>query len=132
MKAKCQAANMDAGGMKIEKLGSDNHHAWKQKIELLLAHRDLYDVVFEPRPASAASNPTAEAEFKQKDAKSKAIVGLTLTDKHLERVRDVNTAAEMWNAIKNVFQRSSLLNKLLARRRFYTAKMDNGEKMLFL
>jgi hypothetical protein len=39
---------MDAGGLKIENLGSANYHAWKPKIELTLAYRDLYDVVSEP------------------------------------------------------------------------------------
>jgi hypothetical protein len=36
----------------------------------------------------------------------------------------------MWTLLKNVFQRSSLPNKLAARRRFYTVSMMEDEGML--
>jgi hypothetical protein len=38
--------------------------------------------------------------------------------------------AEMWLAIKKVFQRTSFLNKLNARPRFYTVSMADGERTL--
>jgi gag-polypeptide of LTR copia-type len=53
-----------------------------------------------------------------------------LNDEHLEHVRNAKTASEMWTTLKNVFQRSSLLNKLAARRRFYTISMMEDEGML--
>jgi hypothetical protein len=34
------------GGFKIEKLTASNYHTWKQKIELVLAFRELDEVVF--------------------------------------------------------------------------------------
>ncbi|CDF40831.1 unnamed protein product, partial [Chondrus crispus] len=64
------------------------------------------------------------------DSKAKALIGLSLSDEHLEHVRDVDTAHEMWEAIVNVFERHTLLNKLAARREFYTVKMLSGEKVL--
>lgn len=36
----------------------------------------------------------------------------------------------MWDKIKNVFQRHTLLNMLLTRHRFYTVKMERDEKVL--
>ena len=36
----------------------------------------------------------------------------------------------MWISIKNVFERHSLLNKLSARKKFYTASMFSGESVL--
>ena len=35
------------GGFKIEKLGDDNFHVWKQKVELVLAFRELEDHITE-------------------------------------------------------------------------------------
>jgi hypothetical protein len=32
---------MDTGGFKIDRLNYKNYHTWNQKIELLLAFRDL-------------------------------------------------------------------------------------------
>ena len=61
------------------------------------------------------------------DRKARAIIGLSLSDEHLEHVRDVETAKEMRCAIVNVFKRHTLLNKLSARRRFYTVTMSDDE-----
>jgi gag-polypeptide of LTR copia-type len=62
--------------------------------------------------------------------KAKAVIGLALSDEHLENVRSAQTASEMWTCLKNVFQRNSLLNKLAARRRFYTVDMMEDDSML--
>ena len=112
---------------KVVKLCDDNFHTWKQRIELVLAYREL--------DSHIADDPPAETEdafdsWKKGDARAKAVIGLSLSDEHLEHVRDVKTAKEMWKCILNVFQRHTLLNKLAARRNFYTASMKHGEKML--
>ena len=113
-------------GTRIEKLCDSNFHAWKQKIVLILALKDLDDFI-ENDP------PTEEKELSmwmKNDRKARAIIGLSLSDEHLEHVRDVTTAKEMWKAIMNVFERHTLLNKLTARRKFYTVKMEIDEKVL--
>ena len=118
----------DFGGSstRIEKLSDSNYYAWKQKIVLLLALKDLDEYI--------ECDPPLEEEMLKiwirHDRKARAIIGLSLSDEHLEHVRDVQTAKEMWNTIVNVFERHTLLNKLSARRRFYTVSMENGEKML--
>ena len=45
-------------------------------------------------------------------------------------MRDCETAIEMWETILNVFERHTLLNKLSARRHFYTVAMQSNEKVL--
>jgi hypothetical protein len=129
-----QATIMDQGGsfggFKIDKLTASNYHTWKQKIELVLAFRELDEVVFNVESTNILQDAAAIAEFRKKDAKAKAVIGLTLSDEHLEHVRGAKSAAEMWLAIKNVFQRTSSLNKLAARRRFYTVAMLDGERIL--
>jgi hypothetical protein len=106
------------GGFKIDKLNDNNYHTGKQKIELVLAFRDLDEVVFETPSPDMGSSLEAATLFKKKDAKAKAVIGMTLRDEHLEHVRSAKTAAGMWTVLKNMFQRNSLQNKLTARRRF--------------
>lgn len=36
----------------------------------------------------------------------------------------------MWNAIVELFQRLTLINKVTARRQFYSVKMTNGERIM--
>jgi gag-polypeptide of LTR copia-type len=121
---------MDTGGFKCDKLIHKNYHTWKQKIELLLAFRDLDELVFGDPPPDMATDEEVPYAFKRLDAKAKAVIGLTLSDEHLEHVRDAQTAAKMRKCLMNVFQRCSLLNKLAARRRFYTVRMEEDEHML--
>jgi hypothetical protein len=45
-----------SGGFKIDKLNDNNYHTSKQEIELLLAFRDLNEVVFKTPPAGMESN----------------------------------------------------------------------------
>ncbi|CDF37816.1 unnamed protein product [Chondrus crispus] len=117
------------GSIKIDKLTDSNFYVWKQKIQLLLALRDVDQYIVEGR---VPSEERAEERKKwiRGDSKAKALIGLSLSDEHLEHVRDVDTAHEMWEAIVNVFERHTLLNKPAARREFYTVKMLSGEKVL--
>jgi hypothetical protein len=53
------------GGFKINKLNDNNYHTWKQKIELLLAFRDLDQVVFETPLADMESDLEVATLFKK-------------------------------------------------------------------
>ncbi len=116
----------DLSTTKIDKLNESNYFAWKQKIVLLLALKDLDDHLDGQKPVDAVQ----QAAWVKKDRKAQAVIGLTLSDAMLEHVRDVDSAAEMWFTIKNVFERHTLLNKLTARRKFYSALKKEDETVL--
>lgn len=115
----------DSSSTKIDKLKADNYHAWKQKIKHLLALKDLSEFLEDDPPVGDLL-----AAWKKKDMKAQAVVGLTLPDELLENVREVKTAKEMWQSICDVFERHTLLNKLSARRKFYTATKQEEESVL--
>ena len=115
-----------SGSIRIEKLTDTNFHSWKRKIQLLLAYRDLEDYIHEDRP----TDPDAQQKWDRGDRKAQAVIGLSLSNEHLEHVSDVSSAKEMWHTILDVFERHTLLNKLAARRKFYTVTMEQGEKVL--
>ena len=112
-------------GHKIDKLTSDNYHAWKQRILHVLALRDLEDYVDPPD-----SDTQIKDSWKKKDRKAQALIGLSLSDQILESTREVETCHEMWKIIRDIFERHTLLNKLSARRRFYTASKEENETVL--
>lgn len=114
--------------MKIEKLTESNYHVWKQKIELVLTYRDV-DLVVTEENFHEEGSPEYE-KWVRADKLAQAIIGLTLSDDMLEHVREAGTAQEMLKNIKNVFHRHTLLNKLRARREFYTVEMKSAERML--
>lgn len=116
----------DQSSMNVEKLNDSNFHFWKRKIKLVLAFKDLDNFIHEDRPSDAS----AQKAWDRGDGKAQAIIGLSLTNEYLEHTSAATTAKEMWQAILNVFERHTLLNNLAARRKFYTVKMEEGEKVL--
>ncbi len=116
----------ESSSLKLEKLSNSNYYAWKQKIQHVLPLKDLEDFIEDSPPESSADLPV----WKKKDRKAQAIIGLSLSNEQLENVRECSTAKDMWIAIQNVFERHTLLNKLAARRKFYTATMTETESVL--
>ena len=116
-----------ASGIKIDKLNDSNFHAWKQKIQLLLSLRELDRFVEEDPPARDSDE---YPDWRKNDRKAMAIIGLSLSDAHLEHVQTAESAKDMWQSVIEIFERHTLLNKLAARRKFYTATMMANEKLL--
>lgn len=118
--------NSDFGQIKIDQLNHGNYHVWKIRIQHLLNLKGLEDFIVNDPPTKSEE---LEA-WRKKDGKAQATIGLTLSDDMLENIRDVKSAKDMWNSIKNVFERHTLLNKLSARRKFYTAALSENEPIL--
>lgn len=120
----------NTSGIRIEKLDYSNFHSWKQKMELILGHREVDEMI---DPNLRPRRPTDQEEllkWLRKDKSARMAIGITLSDEMLKNVAHTTTALEMWQEICNVHQRHTLLNKLAARRDFYTATMKPGEQML--
>ena len=120
--------DQSAGSVRIEKLTDANYYVWKHKIQLVLALRDVDQHIFDDIPDELSESD--RRAWLRGDRKARAYIGLSLSDDHLEHVRGLESAKDMWEAIVNVFERHTLLNKLAARREFYTVEMLPNEKVL--
>jgi len=105
------------GGIKIDKLTETNFLEWRQRIKVILALRDLEDMLDEDgKPTDTEDRELAM--WKRRDTKASAIIGLTLGSEQLEHVSGCKTTAEMWSTLQGVFQHKSLMNKMKARCEF--------------
>ena len=111
-----------------QKTDEDNFHTWKTRIQLVLSLKEV-DSYISDHPPDRESD--SYSDWRKGDLKAKALIGLTLSDSHLEQVQHADISAKhMWTLICDIFEKHTLLNKLAARRRFYTAKMHDTEKIL--
>ena len=76
-----------------------NYHTWKIRIQHVLTLKGLKRYIIEDPTTDRGELDT----WTEKDAKIQAIIGLTLSVELFGNVREVTTAKEMWNSIKNVF-----------------------------
>ena len=67
---------------------------------------------------------------KRKSRKALAIICLAMEDSQLPLVRSASGAHDAWSRLEGHFEKKSLANKLYLRRRFFTAKMDDGDDVL--
>lgn len=58
------------------------------------------------------------------------VIGLNLSDTHLEIVQHAETSKEMCNILVDMLEKYTLLNKLASRRLLYNAEMQNDAKLL--
>lgn len=102
----------NSGGFKIDKSEESGYHVWKRKIQLILAFREL------ERHLDDTAPPVDHCELDvwcKNASKTRASIGLTLSDEHLDQVLNATTALELWNTIKSLFQFRTLFNGLNAR-----------------
>ena len=120
---------MDSGSggvFKFDKLDENNFHIWKIRIQQLLCYRELDDYLVDDPP----EDPAELLIWRKNDHKAKCLIGMSISDAYLEQIAHGDTAKQQWQLILNIFEKHTLLNKLAARRRFYTATMKDDEKVL--
>ncbi len=90
---------MDASGsagIRIEKLNETNFFSWKQKIELVLGHREVDDMVDPILCPRRPEDPEELQKWIRKDKTARMTIGLTLSNEMLKNVCHTVTALEMW------------------------------------
>jgi CHAD domain-containing protein len=105
-----------------EKLNETNYYVWKQKMEMILQIRDLWEVV-----KSGVSS--GDQQGSQKSLKAKAIIGLTLADSQLVHIRNAKTAQEAWDKLEKVHAGRNLMRRLRLRREFFSLKKSDEESI---
>ncbi len=80
-------STVDFSSIKVDKFINSNFHALKQKIQLVLSLRELDDYIQDDPPIDDAE---VYRDWCKYDRKAMAVIGISLSDEHLEHVRDVS------------------------------------------
>ena len=78
----------------IAKLSNQNYQTWKFMVELLLTKDDLWLTVEDYPPEEMTD------EWRSKDRKTQAMIGLLLEDNQLHLVRKLTTTKHSWTALQ--------------------------------
>jgi hypothetical protein len=121
----------------VEKLtsdptGSNNFAIWKQRLELVLMGRGLWDYVggeLTQEPTGDKASQVDKNSWRTNNTQALAQIGLTLSGPELSHIRGIKFAKEAWNKICSVFEQRSLASKVFKRRRFFTATLKEGDSV---
>ncbi|MCO5591850.1 hypothetical protein L7F22_045843 [Adiantum nelumboides] len=106
----------------IEKLNGPNYLPWSLRLQMLLEKAGNLGVVVgtKPNPATAAVSAGQAAPtqadidaWKKKDLEARTEIVLHLGDKQLQLVRQSTTAREMWDILKQQYQRTNVVSRVL-------------------
>uniref|UniRef100_A0AAV1UT75 Uncharacterized protein n=1 Tax=Peronospora matthiolae TaxID=2874970 RepID=A0AAV1UT75_9STRA len=114
----------------INKFDGTNFHTWKFKMQMVLEERDLREVTSGEIKLEHLATTLEQSTFKRKSRKALAIICLAMEDSQLPLVRSASGAYDAWSRLEGHFEKKSLANKLFLRRRFFTAKMEEGDDVL--
>ena len=119
-------------GLKTDKFNGEGWYMWRHKMEMVLVSSDLWDIVTgeEPIPENEEQGGSTISKWKKRDRKAQAEISLHLSDSQLPLVMRLKTSKDMWDALKNQYERKSMQNVIFFKRKYRDAKMKEGEDML--
>jgi len=109
--------------LRITKLNGTNYQTWTFKLALLLTKEDLWETTIRDPPDSLTD------DWRIKDRKARANIGLLLEDSQLHLVRKETTAKGMWTSLQRYHEKSTLSNKVSLLRRICNLKLPEGGNM---
>lgn len=122
----CAASNTTGTLEGIDKLkDADGYPLWKFQIEIHLEAADLLEII-QGEPTVGQLQAT---EWKRKDAKAKRIIVSTLEKQSLIHIVICTTSFEMWQKLKNIYERDSQHQKCSLMQEFFEYKKRNDTDM---
>ncbi|KAG7302945.1 hypothetical protein JYU34_012939 [Plutella xylostella] len=105
---------------KLEASSFDN---WLFRVKCLLDEKQIKYVL------ESKTTEKSDEKYEVNDAKAKCIIVQCLTDKHLNIIKECNTAQEMVKVLEDTFQRKSIMTKIHLRRKLLNVKHEKSEKL---
>lgn len=102
-------------------LTDTNFKNWKFRVLSLLDEKEVRWVVDGTEQWITATGEKLQ-KGKLADTKARNVIINCVTDRHIEYVKDSQTAADMLAALSNIFERKSTITKLLVRKQLLTLK----------
>jgi hypothetical protein len=111
----------------ITKLNGNNYASWNKLLQLVLKRSDLWDVVNGDELKS--EDPIKAKEWIKRDQNALTEICLAIEDDLVNQVAGLSTSKEAWDFLKGQFIDSSLHSRLFLRRKFNSARMNEGDSM---
>ena len=109
--------------------GAKNWQIWKYQMTAILEARELYGHIDGTltRPSVSESSSGAIASFEKSLKKTKALIVTSIKSDLIYLITECQTPKEIWDTLKQRFERDTIANKLFLKQRFFSLKMKESD-----
>ena len=103
----------------IDKLDSSNWMTWKFQIKYLLLAKDLWGIVDGTEVLVENASEQQRINFNKKSQKAFSTIVMSISSSQLYLITSCEEPARAWAALKNHFERDTLVNKLMLKKQYF-------------
>ncbi|CAJ2663689.1 unnamed protein product [Trifolium pratense] len=104
--------------------GTGNFGLWQRRVKDLLAQQSLQKALRETKPADMD-----DIDWTEMKEKAAGLIRLCVSDEVMHHILDLTTPKEVWDKLESQYMEKSLMNKLYAKKRLYSLKMEEGSNL---
>ena len=110
--------------------GASNYGSWKTWVLIALEEYDVVDFAIKDIPKPAEEEEDRLASCRRHDAKARKILIDSVKSHLLFHISKVAIAKEMFDTLKNLFERDSTSKSIALRSQLYNLKMKKSNAMV--
>ena len=110
----------------IDKLDSSNWITWKFQIKHLLLAKDLWGIVDGTETLQENASAQQQTDFNKKSQKAFSTIVMSINSSQLYLITSCEEPARAWTALRNHFERDTLVNKLMLKKQYFRMEMKDG------
>ena len=113
----------------IEKLDSSNWMTWKFQIKHLLLAKDLWGFIDGTEVLQDDASAQQRTDFNKRSQKAFSTMVMSVSSSQLYLITSYEEPRRAWTALKNHFERDTLVNKLILKKQYFRMEMAEGTSM---
>ena len=107
----------------IDRLDSQNWMTWKFQMRHLLLAKDLWGFVDGTETLEEDATAQQQADHRKKSQKALSTIVMAVSVSQLYLITSCDNPRQAWDALKNHFERDTLANKLLLKKKYFRMEM---------
>ena len=110
----------------VDKLDGANWLTWKFQMRHLLLAKGLWGFVDGTEELAEDASASAREEFKKKEQRAFSTIALAVCTSQLYLITSCEKPKDVWDALRNNFERHTLANKLFLKKQYFRNEMKEG------
>ena len=113
----------------IDKLDSSTWMTWKFQIKHLLLAKELWGFIDGTEVLQENASAQQRADYNKRSQKAFSTIVMSISSSQLYLITSCEDAARAWTALRNHFERDTLVNKLMLKKQYFRMGMKDGTSM---